>query len=194
MPAWLPAAEPTAVAVLALAGAGDAVADATRTGNDRTVTDIVRVRRDRVRRIVWRWELPLPMRSDTLPPMTFVLSLAGRAEGPLAVEIVVPAELAVHWHALSLTGDLNGEWFPLEPLAMESTAGSIFGVLTLITAAKARAELRKGYLQALGRFNGRFAEICQRNRVERVLVDTSRPMGEVFVDYLNHRSLAKTRR
>ena len=51
------------------------------------------------------------------------------------------------------------------------------------------AELRKGYLEALGRFNGRFEEICQRNRVERVLVDTGRPMGEVFVDYLNHRSL-----
>jgi uncharacterized protein (DUF58 family) len=51
------------------------------------------------------------------------------------------------------------------------------------------AELRKGYLEALGRFNDRFADICQRNRVERVLVDTSRPMGEVFVDYLNHRSL-----
>ncbi len=53
----------------------------------------------------------------------------------------------------------------------------------------APAELRKGYLEALGRFNGRLAEICQRNRVERVLVDTSRPMGEVFVDCLNHRSL-----
>lgn len=50
-------------------------------------------------------------------------------------------------------------------------------------------ELRAGYLRALRRFNDRFAEICQRNRVERVLVDTSRDMGEVFVDYLNQRSL-----
>ena len=33
-------------------------------------------------------------------------------------------------------------------------------------------ELRAGYLRALRRFNDRFAEICQRNRVERVLVDT----------------------
>ena len=50
-------------------------------------------------------------------------------------------------------------------------------------------ELRDGYLKALGRFNDRFDEMCQRNRVERVLVDTSRDMGEVFVDYLNQRSL-----
>ncbi|MFM8290676.1 MAG: DUF58 domain-containing protein [Planctomycetia bacterium] len=51
------------------------------------------------------------------------------------------------------------------------------------------SELRKGYLEALNRFNGTFDDVCQRNRVERVLVDTSRQMGEVFVDYLNHRSL-----
>ncbi len=39
------------------------------------------------------------------------------------------------------------------------------------------------------RFNTRFEEICQHNGVERILVDTSRNMGEVFVDYLNKRSL-----
>lgn len=50
-------------------------------------------------------------------------------------------------------------------------------------------ELREGYLAALGRFNGRFEEMCQQNRVERVLVDTSRDMAEVFADYLNQRSL-----
>jgi uncharacterized protein (DUF58 family) len=50
-------------------------------------------------------------------------------------------------------------------------------------------ELRQGYLRAMNRFNDRFEEICQRNRVERVLVDTSRDMGEVFVNYLNQRSL-----
>lgn len=50
-------------------------------------------------------------------------------------------------------------------------------------------ELRRAYLTALGKFNQRFAEICQANRVERVLVDTSRDMGSVFVDYLNQRSL-----
>jgi uncharacterized protein (DUF58 family) len=50
-------------------------------------------------------------------------------------------------------------------------------------------DLRRGYLKAVERFHGRFEEICQRNGVERVLVDTSRSMAEVFVDYLNKRSL-----
>jgi uncharacterized protein (DUF58 family) len=49
-------------------------------------------------------------------------------------------------------------------------------------------ELRRAYLEAVGRFNANLEEICQRNRIERVLVDTSRPMGQVFVDYLNQRS------
>jgi uncharacterized protein (DUF58 family) len=50
-------------------------------------------------------------------------------------------------------------------------------------------DLRRDYLKAVERFNVRFEEICQRNGVERVLIDTSRSMGEVFVDYLNKRSL-----
>jgi uncharacterized protein (DUF58 family) len=50
-------------------------------------------------------------------------------------------------------------------------------------------DLRRGYLNAVERFNTRFEEICQHNGVERILVDTSRSMGEVFVDYLNKRSL-----
>ena len=49
-------------------------------------------------------------------------------------------------------------------------------------------ELRRGYLAALGRFTDRLEDICQRNRIERVLVDTGRDMGQVFVDYLNQRS------
>jgi uncharacterized protein (DUF58 family) len=51
------------------------------------------------------------------------------------------------------------------------------------------ADLRRGYLKALETFNTQFEEICHRNMVERVLVDTSRPLGEVFSDYLNQRSL-----
>lgn len=50
-------------------------------------------------------------------------------------------------------------------------------------------ELRKRYLEALGRFNGRLEEACLRNRVERVVVDTGRNPAEVLVDYLNARSL-----
>ena len=49
-------------------------------------------------------------------------------------------------------------------------------------------ELRRAYLRAVGQFNDHLADICQRNRIERVLVDTSRDMGQVFVDYLNQRS------
>jgi len=49
-------------------------------------------------------------------------------------------------------------------------------------------EMREAYLRAVGRFNDRLEEIAARNRIERVLVDTSRDMGEVFVDYLNKRS------
>jgi uncharacterized protein (DUF58 family) len=49
-------------------------------------------------------------------------------------------------------------------------------------------ELRRAYLRALGQFNEQLADICQRNRIERILVDTSRDMGQVFVDYLNQRS------
>lgn len=49
-------------------------------------------------------------------------------------------------------------------------------------------ELRRSYLQALAEYNERLDAICQRNRIERVLVDTSRDMAQMFVDYLNHRS------
>jgi hypothetical protein len=51
------------------------------------------------------------------------------------------------------------------------------------------AELRKRYLDAFGRFNGKLEEACLRNKVERVVVDTGRNPAEVLVDYLNARSL-----
>jgi uncharacterized protein (DUF58 family) len=50
-------------------------------------------------------------------------------------------------------------------------------------------QIRGRYLRALGRFQDRLEALCQRNRIERLLVDTSRDMGAVLVDYLNHRSL-----
>ena len=49
-------------------------------------------------------------------------------------------------------------------------------------------ELRRSYLRALSEYNEQLDAICQRNRIERVLVDTSRDMAQMFVDYLNHRS------
>jgi hypothetical protein len=48
--------------------------------------------------------------------------------------------------------------------------------------------VRRAYLRELAGFHAGLEDICQRNRIERVLVDTSRDMGEVFVDYLNQRS------
>jgi uncharacterized protein (DUF58 family) len=48
--------------------------------------------------------------------------------------------------------------------------------------------IRNAYLAAMQRFNDRLEELCQRNRIERVLVDTSRDMAEVLIDYLNQRS------
>jgi uncharacterized protein (DUF58 family) len=50
-------------------------------------------------------------------------------------------------------------------------------------------DLRRGYLQAVANFNEQLDQVVARNGCERVLVDTSRDMGELFVDYLNQRSL-----
>ncbi len=49
-------------------------------------------------------------------------------------------------------------------------------------------DLRRAYLQALNRFNDQLQELAQRNRCERVLVDTRQPLIEVFADYLNRRT------
>lgn len=50
-------------------------------------------------------------------------------------------------------------------------------------------DLRAAYLAAVGRFNEKFHLLAQRNGCERVLVDTRRSMRELFIDYLNRRSL-----
>ncbi len=49
-------------------------------------------------------------------------------------------------------------------------------------------QIRRAYLGAMQRHNDRLEDLCQRNRIERVLVDTSLDMGTVLVDYLNQRS------
>ncbi|HTI52069.1 MAG TPA: DUF58 domain-containing protein [Planctomycetaceae bacterium] len=48
--------------------------------------------------------------------------------------------------------------------------------------------MRAAYLAAVGRFTGRLDDLCHRNRIERVPVDTRRDLAEVLIDYLNHRS------
>ncbi len=49
-------------------------------------------------------------------------------------------------------------------------------------------DIRAGYLRALKNFNQKFDELCQRNRIERVEVDTRRNMAEVLIDYLNQKT------
>ena len=49
-------------------------------------------------------------------------------------------------------------------------------------------ELRPSYLRALRDFQERLASLCQRNSVEYLLVDTSRPPADVLADYLMQRS------
>jgi len=49
-------------------------------------------------------------------------------------------------------------------------------------------DIRCGYLQAVQDYCDAFNGICQRNRIERVEVDTRRDVTEVLVDYLNQRS------
>jgi uncharacterized protein (DUF58 family) len=50
-------------------------------------------------------------------------------------------------------------------------------------------DLRRAYLDAVAAHAERLSDLAQRNNCERVLVDTSRPMAELFVDYLNKRSM-----
>ena len=52
-------------------------------------------------------------------------------------------------------------------------------------------DIRRGYLQAVEDFRQDFTEMCQRNRIERVEVDTNRDLAEVLIDHLNQRSRQK---
>jgi len=49
-------------------------------------------------------------------------------------------------------------------------------------------ELRQSYLDAFAKYQKALEELAQSNSCELVQVDTSRPMGELFVDYLHQRS------
>ena len=50
-------------------------------------------------------------------------------------------------------------------------------------------DLRRGYLQAVRRFNERLEEIVHRNGCERVVCDTSRGLADQLLDYLNKRGM-----
>jgi uncharacterized protein (DUF58 family) len=49
-------------------------------------------------------------------------------------------------------------------------------------------DIRAGYLAALAEQTSQLIELCSRNRIELVEVDTGRPPAESLVDYLDRRS------
>jgi len=55
-------------------------------------------------------------------------------------------------------------------------------------------DIRQAYLAVLGDFNDRLEAICEANRCERILVDTSRSMGEILADYLHRRTISRRMR
>lgn len=48
-------------------------------------------------------------------------------------------------------------------------------------------DIRRGYLDALRTFEDNFTDLCHRNRIERVVVDTRKSMSDVLMDYLTER-------
>ena len=49
-------------------------------------------------------------------------------------------------------------------------------------------DIRRGYLEVLHRYETVLDEICRRNKIELVAVDTSQNLGDVLVDHLNQRT------
>ena len=52
-------------------------------------------------------------------------------------------------------------------------------------------DVRKAYLDAIESFNERLETLCEANRCERIVADTSRPMAEILADYLQQRAIVK---
>jgi uncharacterized protein (DUF58 family) len=48
-------------------------------------------------------------------------------------------------------------------------------------------DIRRGYLDALKRYEQVFTDLCHRNRIERVVVNTRHAMSDVLLDYLAER-------
>ncbi|MBA4030823.1 MAG: DUF58 domain-containing protein [Planctomyces sp.] len=53
-------------------------------------------------------------------------------------------------------------------------------------------DVRREYLAALRQYQTQFEEMCLRNRIERVPLDTSESAAETLISYLNRRSLIKS--
>jgi uncharacterized protein (DUF58 family) len=54
-------------------------------------------------------------------------------------------------------------------------------------------DIRQGYLEALHRYEAAFDDLCRRNAIERVPLDTSHNLGDDLVDYLNQRTRVRVR-
>ncbi len=54
-------------------------------------------------------------------------------------------------------------------------------------------DIRRGYLDAVTRYETALDDLCRRNSIERVPVDTSLDLGDVLVDHLNQRSRVRVR-
>jgi uncharacterized protein (DUF58 family) len=54
-------------------------------------------------------------------------------------------------------------------------------------------DIRQGYLDALKRHETQLDELCRRNAIERVSIDTRHNLGNELADYLNHRTRVHVR-
>ena len=54
-------------------------------------------------------------------------------------------------------------------------------------------DIRQAYLEAMQRYETAFDELCRRNAIERVSVDTSHNLGDDLVEYLNQRTRVRIR-
>ncbi len=54
-------------------------------------------------------------------------------------------------------------------------------------------DIRQGYLEAMRRYETALEDLCRRNAIERVSIDTSHNLGDDLVDYLNHRTRVRVR-
>jgi uncharacterized protein (DUF58 family) len=54
-------------------------------------------------------------------------------------------------------------------------------------------DIRVGYLEEFQRYQDHFGEVCRRNAIERVSLDTSRNLGDDLVEYLNQRTRVHVR-
>lgn len=54
-------------------------------------------------------------------------------------------------------------------------------------------DIRDAYLQAFERYETQFDEVCRRNAIERVRLQTNRNLGDDLIEYLNQRSRVSLR-